>query len=204
MKAFYLVAALLLLIVLGSAGCTYDPTGVVLGKNVEPTLSGTPVPVLTTVSPALTRETQSAGVAIPPVVSMTTQTQAPSTGTDWVFWRESDIDIQKGGYSMERPNLDQKYFKNLKVEVSTDAPVVVRFTTLKQADDYQKAWNNYYVTKTASSFNPQDVGWVRIFDRVSGGSLETVEAHGEDEMVIFIEPNLDQPAKGTMKIYYKL
>lgn len=100
---------------------------------------------------------------------------------------------------MNRPNLDQRYFKDLKVEIDTDAPVDVRFVTLQQCDDYQEAWENYFVKKTAESFNPDNIGYVDFFSGISSGN---VESHGKEGIVIIIEPHEGMPAKGTMKMYY--
>lgn len=122
-----------------------------------------------------------------------------ATGPDWVLWREEEVDLVKGGYSMNRPNLDQVYFKDLKVEVDTDAPVDVRFVTLQQCDDYQAAWNDYYVKETADSFNPDDIGYVDFFSGISSGS---VEGHGNEDIVIILETHGEMPAKGTIKMYY--
>jgi len=125
---------------------------------------------------------------------------AKSAGdSGWILWREEQVDIVKNGYSMNRPNLDQRYFKDLKVEIDTDAPVDVRFVTLQQCDDYQAAWDDYYVRGTADSFNPESVGYTDFFSGISSGS---VESHGNKEIVIIIEPHDGMPAKGTMKMYY--
>lgn len=173
MKILGFFAGLLLVAALLISGCTYDPSGVTLGKNTGPEISGT----------------------IAPVTSGT-----PEVGGNWVFWRESGINTQKGGYSYERPNINQKYFKDLKVEIKTDAPVDVRFVTLKQADDYMEGWKKYYEYETAPSFDRNDAGFIKFYSGVSDGS---VEAHGDEGLIIFIEPHLNKPAKGTMKIYYK-
>lgn len=117
----------------------------------------------------------------------------------WVLWREEEIDIGKNGYSMQRPNLDQVYFKDLKVDVDTDNPIDVRFITLKQCEEYQKAWDAYYVKKTASSFNPGNIGYVDYYGSVYDDS---VEGHGDENIVIIIEPQGSTPAKGTIRIYY--
>ena len=122
-----------------------------------------------------------------------------SKSSDWVLWREEEIDIVKSGYSMNRPNLDQNYFSDLKVEVDTDSPVDVRFVTLQQCDDYQEAWDNYYVKKTADSFNPDNIGYVDFFSGISDGS---VESHGNEDIVIIIEAHDGTPAKGMIMMYY--
>ncbi len=190
-----------------ASGCTLDPTGAGLGKDVEKAISDIPVslPTVTIPLPAATSGAPSPTMTTAPVSTGTVS--APSSGTagsDWIFWREESIYLKKGGYSSQRPNLDGTYFRDLKVEVTTDAPVDVRFVTLAQSTAYENGWDDYYVKKTATSFNPQNVGYVRIFDGVSGGSTESVEAHGNEEIVIFVEPHVDMTAQGTMKIYYKL
>jgi len=125
---------------------------------------------------------------------------AESSGdSGWVLWREEEVDLVKGGYSMNRPNLDQVYFSDLKVEVDTDAPVDVRFVTLQQCDDYQGAWDDYYMRKTADSFDPDAIGYVDFFSGISDAS---VESRGNEDIVIIIEPHDDMPAKGTVKMYY--
>jgi hypothetical protein len=200
MKKFYLIAAVLIVIALVTAGCTYDPTGVVLGKNAEPTLSGTPVPASTImVSPAPTPKTPSPGVPIPSESSGTIQSFASGSGTDWVFWREDNIDIRKGGY-LTISSANDMVLKNLKVTIATDAPVDVRFTTIKQSVDYLYGWKKYYSDETAPSFDRNDAGYIKFYSGISDGN---VEAQGDEGLVIFIEPHLDKPAKGTMKTYYK-
>ncbi len=174
MKDFLVIAGLVIVALLAVAGCLSDPTGVLMGSNGGSEVSGKPIPAGGSTSAA--------------------------PGGDWVFWRESQIELGKRGYSMERPNLDQRYFKDLKVEVATDAPVDVRFVTLAQSDAYQDAWRDYYELKTASSFDADAAGYVKKFSGVSSGS---VEAHGSESIVIFIEPHAAQPAKGSVKMYYK-
>lgn len=159
----------LLIVAILTAGCTDDPTGD-LGDDMLNEISDVLVPA------------------------------DSSVGKNWVFWREvDDIDLTKGGYLMQRPNLNQKYFKNLNVEMNTDAPVDVRFVTLKQSDEYHKAWSAYYSQKTASSFSPEEIGYVAYHPAVSGGS---VEAHGDENIVIIIELTGSNTAKGSMKMYY--
>ena len=174
MKGFLVIAGLVMIAFLTVAGCLSDPTGVLMGSGEESEVSGTLVP---------------AGVST-----------SAAPGGDWVFWRESQIELGKRGYSMERPNLDQRYFNDLKVEVATDAPVDVRFVTLAQSDAYQDAWRDYYELRTASSFDADAAGYVKKFSGVSSGS---VEAHGSEPIVIYIEPHAGQPAKGYVKMYYK-
>lgn len=174
MKGFLVIAGLVMIALLVVSGCTNDPTGVLMGSGGEPEVSGTPVPAGGSTS------------AVP--------------GGDWIFWRESQIDLGKRGYSMERPNLDQRYFRDLKVEVATNAPVDVRFVTLAQSDAYQDAWRDYFELRTASSFDADAAGYVKKFSGVNSGS---VEAHGSEAIVIFIEPHAGQPAKGSVKMYYK-
>ncbi|MDO9034752.1 MAG: hypothetical protein Q7U51_06075 [Methanoregula sp.] len=203
MRIFGFCAIVLIFISLVLSGCVYDPTGVVLGKNAEPRLSGTPVPASTAtmVSPVSTPTTPSSGVAIPPVLTITKQTQAPASGTSWILWREIPLDEPKGWtYSMNRPNLDQRYFRNLKVELSADAPVNVRFVTLKQYDAYMEEYSKVYEYRTSPSFNRDSVGYVKFFQAVTDTS---VEAHGTEEIVFFLEPFSNMPVKGTMKVYYQ-
>jgi hypothetical protein len=132
---------------------------------------------------------------IAPETSVTSE-----SNRNWVLWSEVGIGISKGGYSYTRPNDDQRLFKDLKVTIEADGPVDIRFTTLKQSEDYMNGWRNFHEYETTSSFNPQDVGYVKIYEGISEGS---VEAHSDEGLIIFIEPHLDKPAKGTMKIYYK-
>jgi hypothetical protein len=174
MKGFLVIAGLVMIALLAVAGCTNDPAGVIMGSGGGPEVTGTLV-------------TAGGGTSAAP-------------GGDWIFWRESQIELGKQGYSMERPNLDQRYFKDLKVEVATDAPVDVRFVTLAQSDAYQDAYRNFYELRTASSFDPDAAGYVKKFSAVNSGS---VEAHGSEAIVIYIEPHAEQPAKGSVKMYYK-
>jgi len=185
MRVFWLFSGFLMIAALVIAGCVNDPTGVLLGKDTSQEISGT----------------------IEPVASGT----STSSGT-WVLWREIPLDKPKGwAYSMNRPNLDQRYFRDLKVEVSADAPVNVRFVTLKQCDEYQKEYdriqkensayyNPSYDYKNPTIFDPQRSGYVKFFQAISDTS---VEAHGSEELVFILEPFSSLPVKGTMKVYYQ-
>lgn len=214
MKKFYFVAVVFIILTLLTAGCMLDPTGVVIGKNSGPTIAGTPAPApsVTTSSPAPVPTKTSTGVAIAPVLSVTTQPPSAASGSDWILWREIPLDKNEWVYSMNRPNLDQRYFKDLKVEISTDLPVNVRFVTLKQCDEYTNEYDRYVKENSAyynksydylnpTTFNRERSGYVKFFQGISDTS---VEAHGSEELVFILEPVSNLPVKGTMKIYYKL
>jgi len=174
MKMFHLIVIACISASLMAAGCISDPTGALAGRSDGPEAGAT-------------------------IVSGAPHTATPAGSGAWKFWREEPVDIRKGGYSMNRPNLDSRYFRNLKVEVSTSAPVTVRFVTLEQSDAYQKAWSDFYERQTAPSFDPDSVGHVEVFRGISQGS---VEAEGSEPVVIFIEPHEGVAATGTIRMYY--
>lgn len=175
MKTFYLIAIAVITASLIAAGCTYDPTGTLAGRSDGPDIGATVVP---------------AG----------TGATTPAGSGEWVFWREEPVEIRKSGYSMNRPNLDSRYFQNLKLDVATSAPVDVRFVTLEQSNAYQTAWSDYHERQTTSSFDPDSVGHVAVFRGISSGS---VEAHGSEPIVIFIESHAGTPSTGTIRMYYQ-
>jgi hypothetical protein len=175
MRLFHLVVIACISASLVTAGCISDPTGTLAGRSESPKTGST-------------------------IVSAPPHSATPAGSDAWIFWREEPVDIRKGGYSMNRPNLDSRYFRDLKVEVATSAPVTVRFVTLEQSDAYQKAWSDFYERQTASSFDPDSVGHVEGFRGISQGS---VEAQGSEPIVIFIEPHEGVPATGTFRMYYR-
>ena len=182
MKGFYLLAGLLMAAALVIAGCSsIDPTGVVVGKQTGPGQSGTPVP-----APSGTITFGSSGTS--------------AAAGSWILWREEPIETGKGRALFQRPNLNQRYFKDLKVEVTTDNPIDVRFVTLKQNEDYEKALNSYRMG-TITSFDRNAAGSVALHSGISTGS---VEEHNNEEMVLIFEPHEDLAAKGTIKMYYQL
>ncbi len=182
MKHFGLFAGLLMATALVIAGCSsIDPTGVIMGEQTGSEQSGTPVQ-----APSQTITPGSSGTS--------------AAGGNWILWRETPLETGKGGALFQRPNLDQRYFKDLKVEVATDNPIDVRFVTLKQNEEYEKALDAYR-KRTTTSFDRDAAGSVALHSGISTGS---VEEHNDMEMVLIFEPHNDQPAKGTVKIYYQL
>ncbi len=129
---------------------------------------------------------------------------AAGTGGEWVFWNSDDyeFDISKGGYSNYRPNINGVLFKDLKIEIKTenDAPVDLRISTASQLDEYVINWGNYYEHGTSSSFDRNAAGYVAFYGGITD---DIIEQHGDEGLVVIVEPHADMPAKGIIRIYYK-
>jgi len=124
------------------------------------------------------------------------------TGGEWIFWAESEIDLSKGGYLYERPNVNGILFKDLKIEIKTenDAPVDLRISTASQLDEYMGNWRNYYEYETSSSFDRNAAGYVGFYGGITD---DIIEQHGDEGLIVILEPHAEMPAKGIIRIYYK-
>jgi len=130
-----------------------------------------------------------------------------ATGTDneWILWNVDDtqIDLVPGEYAMFRPNLNGVLFRHLKYEIELDdgTEAGLRIVNETQAQEYVKNWEDYYVHKTSSSFDPEAAGYSE-YSLQSGYGKGTGEMSGDEEMILILESFDGLPAKGTIKIYY--
>lgn len=197
MKNFGIAAVLFLAAALLVSGCTTDQGEIntdLLSGDVAEGISdavGDPGELSGQVIGDEARESGSEGVTV-------------GTGGEWVFWNSDDyeFEISKGGYSNYRPNVNGVLFKDLKIEIKTenDAPVDLRISTAGQLDEYVKNWGNYYEHGTSSSFDRNAAGYVGFYGGITD---DIIEEHGNEGLVVIVEPHVEMPAKGTIRIYYK-
>ncbi len=191
MRIHEITAFLLLIAAIFFAGCSADPTGVVLDtdsimESVEDTIGG----ALSEVGEA----TQTIGGESR--VDSTTPQSTPASSGNWVFWREEQLSPESG-YSQIVPSVNTIMQKHLKLEVNTDAPVTIRFMTLDQAHAYTRAWDDN------PSFDRSTITFIESYTGISDGAIE---AHANEGIAFVIEPYGQQKrlsTEGTVRIYYR-
>ena len=196
MKYFGIVAVLFLAVALLVTGCTTDQGEIDTGRLTGDIAEG--------ISDAAGELGELSGQFIggDETKESGSEEMNAETGGEWIFWRQSEIDISKGGYLYERPNVNGMLFKDLKIEIKTenDAPVDLRILTASQADEYMKKWGDYYEHGTSSSFDRNAAGYVAFYGGITD---DIIEQHGDEGLVLIVEPHADIPAKGIIRIYYK-
>ncbi|MDG6250553.1 hypothetical protein [Methanocalculus sp.] len=190
MRIHEITAFLLLIAAIFFAGCSTDPTGVVLDTDsimgsVEDTIGGALSEVGET--------TQTIGGESP--VDSTTPQSTPASSGNWVFWREEQLSPESG-YSQIVPSVNTIMQKHLKLEVKTEAPVTIRFMTLEEAHAYTRAWDEN------PSFDRNTLSYIESYTGISDGAIE---AHANEGIAFVIEPYGQQKrlsTEGTVRIYY--
>ena len=197
MNNYGIITLLILIVALFAAGCTTDPGNIDTGQlagEVSESLTGA-ASELEELSGQFTGDQQQASG------SAGTGALTTDTGDEWILWNvdDTEIDLAKGGYSYFRPNLNGVLFKDLKIEIDMDdnARVDLRIVNDEELQEYLKNWDDYYVHKTATSFDRDAIGM-----RSGGASQWTEETHSSEGMILILEPTDDQPGTGTIKIYY--
>ncbi len=191
MRIHEITAFLILIAAIFFAGCSADPTGVVIDTDsikgsVEDTIGG----ALSEVGEA----TETIGGETP-TDSVAPQSTPASTG-NWVFWREEQLSPESG-YSQIVPQVNTIMQNHLKLEVRTDAPVTIRFMTLEQTHAYTRAWDDN------PSFDRSTLAYIESY---TGISDRTIEAHADEGIAFVIEPYGQQKrlsTEGTVRIYYR-